>query len=192
MMEKSDLSHLPEGAEFWITTKNKTSSTSGLSQEHLSAPSQSDQAFETPRFPTWMGMLRQSGIFRYKSRALRTQPAPTRCLAAPRPQPCWAGVAFFVSERALETHLGNQDHAQLPRHSSSCIPEPFFQDQSLLLPVFGGGVGVDLIEEPLGLVQGVRARPGPPPKKHQQVLVDHQRGPSLGRGVGTWQRGRKS
>lgn len=84
-------------------------------------------------------MLRQSGIFRYKSRALRTQPAPTRCLAVPRPQPCWAGVAFFVSERALETHLGNQDHAQLPRHSSSCIPEPFFQDQSLLLPVFGGG-----------------------------------------------------
>lgn len=191
MMEKSDLSHLPEGTEFWISTENKTSSTSGLSQKHLSAPSQSDKAFKTPRFPTCMGMLRQPGIFRYKSRTIWEATAPTRCLAPPRSQLCCACVAF-VSERALETHLGNQDHAQLPRHSSSCIPQPFFQDQSLLLPVFGGGVRVNFIEEPLGLVQGVRARPGPSPKKHQQVLVDHQCGPSLGRGVGTWQGERKS
>lgn len=45
---------------------------------------------------------------------------------------------------------------------------------------------MDFIEEPLRLVQGVRARPRPPAEKHQQVLVDHQRGPRLGRGVRTW------
>lgn len=192
MMEKSDLSHPPEGTEFWIITENKTSGTSGLSQKHLSAPSQSDKAFKTLRFPTCMGMLRQPGIFRYKSRTIWKQQHPQGAWQHHVLSSALLVWLFFVSERALETHLGNQDHAQLPRHSSSCIPEPFFQDQSLLLPVFGGGVRVNLIEEPLGLVQGVRARPGPPPKKHQQVLVDHQRGPSLGRGVGTWQGGRKS
>lgn len=72
-MEKSDLSLPPEGTEFWIITKNKTSSTLGLSQKHLSAPSQSDKALKTPRFPTWMGMLRQPGIFRYKSRTIWQQ-----------------------------------------------------------------------------------------------------------------------
>lgn len=76
MMEKSDLSHLPEGAEFWIITENKTSSTSGLSQKHLSAPSQSDKALKTPRLPTWMGMLRKPGIFRYKSRTIWKQQHP--------------------------------------------------------------------------------------------------------------------
>lgn len=45
---------------------------------------------------------------------------------------------------------------------------------------------MDFIKEPLWLVQGIRARPCPPTEKHQQVLVDHQRGPRLGRGVRTW------
>lgn len=45
---------------------------------------------------------------------------------------------------------------------------------------------MDFIEEPLWLVQGVRARPRPPTEQHKQVLVDHQRGASLGRGVRTW------
>lgn len=45
---------------------------------------------------------------------------------------------------------------------------------------------MDFIEEPFWLVQRVRARPRPPTKKHKQVLVDHQRGPSLGRGIRTW------
>lgn len=42
---------------------------------------------------------------------------------------------------------------------------------------------MDFIEEPLWLVQRVRAWPRPPTEKHKQVLVDHQRGPSLGRGI---------
>lgn len=76
MMEKSDLSLLPEGTEFWIITKNKTSRTSGLSQKHFSAPSQSDTAFKTLRFLTWMGMLRQPGMFRCKSRTIWKQQHP--------------------------------------------------------------------------------------------------------------------
>lgn len=42
---------------------------------------------------------------------------------------------------------------------------------------------MDFIEEPLRLVQRVRARPRPPTEKHEQVLIDHKRGPGLGRGV---------
>lgn len=76
MMEKSDLSLLPEGTEFWIITENKTSRTSGLSQKHFSAPSQSDTAFKTLRFLTWMGMLRQPGMFRCKSRTIWKQQHP--------------------------------------------------------------------------------------------------------------------
>lgn len=45
---------------------------------------------------------------------------------------------------------------------------------------------MDFIEEPLWLVQRVRARPRPPTEEHKQVLVDHEGGPSLGRGVRTW------
>lgn len=173
MMEKSDLSHLPEGAEFWIITKYKTSSTSGLSRNTSVLPAKVIRHFKHSGFPPGWGC---SGSLEY----LGTSPKPYgsnsthKMLGSTLSSAllCLSG-GFFVSERALETHLGNQDHAQLPRHSSSCIPEPFFQDQSLLLPVFGGGVRVDLIEEPLGLVQGIRARPGPPPKKHQQILVDH-------------------
>jgi len=45
---------------------------------------------------------------------------------------------------------------------------------------------MDFVEEPLWLVQRVRARPCPPTKQHKQVPVNHQCGPGLGRGVGTW------
>lgn len=45
---------------------------------------------------------------------------------------------------------------------------------------------MDFIEEPLWLVQRVGARSRPPAEQHEQVLVDHQRGASLGRGVRTW------
>lgn len=80
-----------------------------------------------------------------------------------------------------------------PSSSSPAAPQTFLarikgcvSNPDVLLPVFGGRVCVDFIEEPLRLVQGVWARPCPPTKQHQQVLVDHQRGPSLGRGVRTW------
>lgn len=96
MMEKSDLSHLPEGAEFWIIVKNKTCSASGLSQNHLGAPSQSHEASATLSSPTWRGC---SGSLEYLGASPGPRGSNQRPGGAwqhPCPRPCCTRVASFV------------------------------------------------------------------------------------------------